>query len=254
MRRKRKKQLAEALAHARGNGGDTRDGGLALYDQSSDLLQVLRPGLTEGIRRLVARLEATEKGAIPGVLGVTSALSGEGVTFVSRGLGAVIANDMGRSIVVVELNWARPVSPTSGIGIAQVLTGEATLKEALRPTVIDGFDLLSAGVSSVAQRPVLARSAALVQVINELQSLYEHVVLDLPAVLATSDALTLAGRAEAVALVVRQGITGEPQVKRALSELDHIALLGVIINQWSSPIPKRLLAGLSPWIDAANGG
>lgn len=235
--------------------GDTGDGGLAIFDESGTLLQRSPPAVTAGVRRLVARLEAVERGAMPQIVAITSTLSGEGVTFVSRSLGAVLANDLGKSVVVVELDWALPSDPSeSHVGLAQVLSGGSTLDSALVRTGIPGLRLLPAGSTSVSQRPLLARCEALGETIAELRSRFKHIVLDLPAVLATSDALTLATHADAVALVVQQGVTSEPQIKRALSELEHLTVLGVIINQWSSRIPSRILAALSPWVDADNQG
>ena len=251
--RLRKKNDRTKIETARENAGQTGDGGMAIFEKSGTLVQIAPPAVNDGIRRLVTRLEAGGTGGVPRLLALTSALSGEGVTYVSRALGAVIANDLGRSVAVVELNWARPAAlPDREVGVAQVLTGSATLDEALVGTIVPNLELLSAGVTSLSQRPALARGEALSALIAELGARYEHVVFDLPAVLATSDALTLAGHAEAVSLVVRQGVTAEPQVKRALSELDHLSVLGVIINRWATPVPKRILAALSPWTDAVD--
>jgi len=250
--RKKNKERLRILAVARENGGATGDGGLAVLGQSgTELLHFSSPETSEGIRRLVARLEASESGNIPDVIGVASALTGEGVTFVSRALGGVIANDLCRSVVVVETNWANPTG-SEGLGLSDVLTGRVSLDEALVPTIVDHLQFLHAGATTFNERPVLVRSEALAKTIADLRTRFKHIIIDLPAVLATSDALTLATHADGVVLVVQQGVTAEPQVVRALSELEHLNVLGVVLNRWSTRVPNRVLAAIAPWNDATD--
>ena len=47
-------------------------------------------------------------GGLPNRVAMTSALKGEGVSYVTRSLAAVIAYDTDRSVVVVDTNWRRP--------------------------------------------------------------------------------------------------------------------------------------------------
>ncbi len=63
------------------------------------------------------------------------------------------------------------------------------------------------------------------------------VLLDMPAVLAASEALTLAENIGGIAVVVNQGVTTEEQIKSALEELSGLPVLGVILNRSSSKVP-----------------
>ena len=74
----------------------------------------------------------------------------------------------------------------------------------------------------------------------ELSELFDHVLLDMPAVLAASEALPLAEHIGGIALVVNQGITSEEQIKSALEELNGLPVLGVILNRSSSRVPAMI--------------
>ena len=86
----------------------------------------------------------------------------------------------------------------------------------------------------------MAGSRALEQVIEDLASRFDHVLLDMPPVLASSDAIKLAQLGDAYMLVVRQGVTSERQIEAALHQLDGNESLGVVLNRVESKVPKTL--------------
>ena len=102
------------------------------------------------------------------------------------------------------------------------------------------LSLVPAGEVPVARRPALAGSKALVAVLDELEERFDHLLLDLPPVLASSEAMNLSQLADSYVLVVQQGVTAESQVEAALEELQGGEALGVILNRFDSRIPKRL--------------
>ena len=105
--------------------------------------------------------------------------------------------------------------------------------------------ILPAGHATLAERTVLAKSTSLADLLDVLETKFDHLVIDVPPVLTTSEAPMLAGLAEAYILVVRQGVTAEHQVQSALNELRHLTALGVVLNRASSHVPKRILHLLS---------
>jgi Mrp family chromosome partitioning ATPase len=66
------------------------------------------------------------------------------------------------------------------------------------------------------------------------------VILDIPALLANSDAIALASLADAGFLVVRQGITPIALIKQALDEIKHLSMLGIVMNQTYFHTPRWL--------------
>ncbi len=217
------------------------DGRLTLLDEAGEIIQVAPAPVTESLRYMLARLRLGDGGELPERLGLTSAIRGEGVTFISRALAMVLTNDAAKRVCVVDLNWWAPSNwPTdeTQLGVADILRDGVDLDQAMVATGNPGLHLLPAGATTPTERPTLARSAELDKLFVALSEEVDHVIVDLPAVHATSEALTLAENCRSIAMVVGQGITPDSQVKSALDELKGISILGVILNRSYSKIPR----------------
>jgi len=231
------------------------DGSLSLVTEDGTTLHVAAPTVTESMRYMVARLR-TADAEIPHTIGVTSTIAGEGTTYIARSLALVLANDVARRVCLVDLNWWSPSpwgdAPAELPGMADVIRDGMPLEDMLLTTTTPNLSVLPAGVATPAERPPFANSPEVNKAILELSAQFDHVVLDLPALTATSEALGLAEASGAVAFVVDQGVTPEPQVKAAIEELQGVTMLGVILNRGTSKIPgmiKRRIPGAPslPW-------
>jgi len=123
-------------------------------------------------------------------------------------------------------------------GLAAVLMGNATLDEALIQTALPNLMLLPAGNLPPAQRPAMARHDTLKACIKQLSRRFDHILLDVPAILGTSDAIALASLSTACCVVIRQGVTPVSQVRRALDDVKHLSMLGVVLNQARMSLPS----------------
>lgn len=203
------------------------------------------PGPVVGsYRRMLARLLRVDP--LPPRLTLLATLREEGVTYSALALGAVLAADTAASVCVVELNWYWPgqqalLTEVTSPGLAAVLAGEAALAEALVQTDRPNLALLPAGEMGVEKRPFATRSAALKQTLDQLSRQFDHLLLDIPAILATSDAIPLASLGDGACLVIKQGVTTIENSKRALDDIAHLNILGVILNQFTVKTPKLLL-------------
>jgi Mrp family chromosome partitioning ATPase len=199
-------------------------------------------------------------GGIPRIIALSSALRGEGVTYTTLAFGATLASDLNARICVVDLNWWAPsllgqLVPAAGSasvqksftggsrpGLAQVLLNKLALDDALVTTDKPNLTLLPAGELSAELRPTLARSDALRELLDELAGRYDHLLLDVPAILATSDAISLISLSDACVLVVRHGITPVQSVKQALDDVRNHRMLGVVLNQVTIRTPRWIRA------------
>jgi Mrp family chromosome partitioning ATPase len=166
------------------------------------------------------------------------------VTYVARSLAAVVAYDTPASIAVVDLNWRRPPRPDQDgeqpVGLADAVEEGVPIEGVIMPTSNPRLSLVPAGVIPVARRPAVASSPALATALDELELRFDHLLLDLPPVLASSEAMNLSRLADAYVLVVQQGATSEAQVEAALEEMRGGESLGVILNRYDTHIPRRL--------------
>ena len=246
---KREAVVQARLRAAQLSGGDTGDGGLAIVALDRGLLHWASPEIVAGIRLMLARLQAHEKGLLPTRLTLTSALDGEGVTFVGLSLASLLAHDSCYRTCFVDLNWWTPskVNIEGQSGIADVIKGDATLDQVLIQTINPLLSVVPAGHVPPTERSLLAKRPELRDLLDDLGAQFDHLVLDLPAVLSTSDAIVLASLADRYALVVRHGVTTSEQVQAVLEELRHLSSLGLILNQVHSSIPRPLLRRIEPW-------
>lgn len=228
-----------------------------------DELNIFPAEVLTSLRRMLT-LQLYQQ-SLPRSMSVVAALRREGVTFTTLAMGALLASDMAARVCAVDLNWefsalfdqcqngfARPPAPRRDSpkpaaappprpGIAEVLSGALELDEATTPTVLPSFHVLGPGQIPQQRWSLIARSQELRALIEELGQRYDYVLLDVPALLHTSDAIALASLGEACCLVVRQGVTPTSMVKSALDELKHKRMFGVILNRVQIHTPKLLL-------------
>ena len=202
------------------------------------------------MRRLISRID--RNGEIPARLAFVAALRQEGVSYVSQAFATTMAYDFETSVCLVDLNWWWPSElsikvSASSRGIGAILSGKTTLKEAIVRTGNPNLTILPAGELNINERALFSRSVALNDTIADLTSRYDHLVLDIPAVLASNDAIPLASLSEACCLVIHQGITPIADVKSALRDLDHIPQLGVVMNKFHLAVPRIMQRFVYPY-------
>jgi Mrp family chromosome partitioning ATPase len=186
------------------------------------------------------------------VLGITSAIAGEGKTTIASGFAAALAEDdallgFGRepaTTLLVECNaGAAPRDPRlasrPGPGLIEALRGECTLDNAIRETAVEGLFVLPLG-EPAHNFPLAIRTAMLPDVIAQLRPRFGLIVLDMPAVLNNTDTQVLARLTDQVLLVVRSGVTPSKLVRQALDELGEERVLGVVLNDSRPDLPSWL--------------
>ncbi len=202
------------------------------------------PGeVVESLRQLGSRLGRA--GELPRRLALVAALRGEGVTYLSRALAATIAYDTSASVCWVDLNWwwssPFPECDTHSKGLADVISKEITIEEAVCSTGWPNLAYLPAGTLAPESRPVVARSKDLKRAIDYLGRQYDHLILDIPAVLATSDAVHLANLGTTCCLVILHGVTFIEDTRRALDEIEHLPVMGTALNQVYYKTPRQIV-------------
>lgn len=217
---------------------------LSLKTQNGAAIYRISYSAVKHYRHMVTRIMRDRD--FPKRLAVVSALREEGVTYTSLALATTIAHDLERSVCVVDLNWWWPsrtmrILRDSSPGLSSVLYGEANLENVLVHTTDPNLTLLPAGDLFPAQRPVIARGKPLHEQIQRLSEQFDHLILDIPAVLATSDAVPLASLGTDCCMVVRQGVSNSTSTGRALDEISHLSVVGVVMNQVKIATPSWLL-------------
>ena len=189
----------------------------------------------EAIRGLRASLLDSRSSTQPKVILVTSATAGEGKSTVAINLASVLAQH--GNTCLVEGDLRRPmIELAMGLrataGIVEVLSGRATLQEALiTETGVPGLSVLP--VKSLPNNPAdLLSSEQMEQVLTTLRKSFDYVVIDSPPIIPFSDPRSLALLADGVILVSRYGSTTRRAITRGAEILNQMQapLLGVVLN------------------------
>jgi capsular exopolysaccharide synthesis family protein len=169
------------------------------------------------------------------LLCVTSPGPGEGKTTTAANLAITLAQQ-GTRTLLVDADLRRPLvhralSLVQEPGLTDILVGTAMLREAVRPNVAPGLDVLPAGALPPNPSELLG-SAAMHRLLDQLRAEYEAVVFDSPPSLAVTDATVLGASADAVILVLRAGETEERAAQQAVEQMRrvHARVAGVVLN------------------------
>lgn len=176
-------------------------------------------------------------------VGCTSAIGGEGKTFVATMLATSLANDTDQGVVLAECNWKHPtLHQWFGIpatpGIAEWQRGECAEGDMCHQ-VSDNLVVLPAGDG---QRDAvkLLRRFRQEPLRNLLGGSREFLIIDLPPITTTAYGVLAASLVETLLLVVHAGVTPQGAVTDTCSRLNGLPVQGLILNQIESRIPRWL--------------
>jgi polysaccharide biosynthesis transport protein len=192
----------------------------------------------ESIQSLRLALRHAGLGRDVKVLQLTSALPGEGKSTVAVNLARAAAL-CGDCVLLIDADLRRPsvaasLSLPASPGLAEVLSGEATVENAVMRDNFSGLDLL-AGDTPVSGSEALAllSSRELTSLIERARVAYDFVIIDSAPLLPVADPRVLVGQVDGVALVVASELTARSAVQAALQETPGIEskILGVVMNR-----------------------
>jgi Mrp family chromosome partitioning ATPase len=173
-------------------------------------------------------------------LGFTSAVSGEGKTFLARLTAAVAAHDNDGPTTLLECAWDHPslhdqfgISPTPGL--AEWLRGECS-EEDIRYQVGENLFVIPAG-NAKEDAIKLLRQLHRGGLSHLRTTEDELLIVDLPPILTTGYGALAASLVEALMVVVRAGMTPNQLIKDTCEHLKDLPVEGLILNQTSSRIP-----------------
>lgn len=191
--------------------------------------------LAEGIRNLRTAVLLSNIDRPPKTIMLTSSLPGEGKSTTCILL-AYLTVQMGKSAIIVDCDIRRPTLHNTfgvhdGPDIIAALDGSAPLHKVIREDHETGLHILPA-IRSASQAADILSSRRFTQLIEDLQSRYDLVLLDTPPALLVSDAAVVGKYADATVYVVRWDKTPREaalQGMRQLSELG-INLSGTVLS------------------------
>lgn len=171
---------------------------------------------------------------------VTSALPGEGKTFVSINLAISLAMELGRTVLLVDADVARPsvlsrLALAQAAGLLDVLAGPSVQPaDVMLRTNIDNLTILPAGTPR-GQATELLASDAMNRLLDELASRFADRVLifDAPPLLPSTESRVLATHMGQIVVVVEADRTGHKSVAQALATVQACPVVLPLLNKIS---------------------
>ena len=191
----------------------------------------------EALRSLRSTLKFALLEARGGAILITGPTQGVGKTFIAANFAYLLALK-GARVLLVDADMRRLGLrryfhlATVRKGLAEVLSGDATLDEAIVGSGFDRLDILPAGSRTPPNPAELLERPAFVEALDEVNRRYDYVIIDSPPVLPVSDSVTIAQVCGAVFVVSRSEVTNGRQLVEAMSRLNHagVKVSGQVFN------------------------
>jgi capsular exopolysaccharide synthesis family protein len=166
---------------------------------------------------------------------VTSAIAGEGKTFVATNLAQAIARERDRKVLLIDgdLRSARlhlPLGAPLSPGLSEYLRDEATEAEIIQHGQEGSLCFIAAGNGVGSNASELLSNGRLQKLLDRIAPLFDWVIVDSPPCVAISDSLVLADHCDGVLLVVRATSTPLALAQKACQELKGRNVIGVVLN------------------------
>ena len=189
-------------------------------------------GFSESIRVLKQRvkLNATTNGIK--IIGMTSAVEGEGKTTISYNLARSLSTT-GKKVILVDTDLNKRSiqavlnrkNQVENVGISEIITGKLQINECIN-SVSDTFDVLFAGSEQVkfVKRDYIA-------IFEYLRTYYDYVIVDMPAC-GTAESASLADFCDGLLFTIKWNSTDRNRILNAIKYLafSDTSIIGYILN------------------------
>lgn len=207
------------------------------------------PAFAESLRTILAALVARrQRQATPVVLGVTSALGGEGKTVVAANLAVMLAESRHRTILLdADLRRAsltRLLAPVGAAGWQDHVDGSAKLEDLVLVDPDSGLHVLpTERVVAVGAPDMLLGTDPMAALLAELRQHYSFIILDLPASLPYADTQLLRPHVDGMVLVAAWGTTDRRALAQCMGRRasDNDRVVGVVLNKTPAKVAKKMI-------------
>jgi capsular exopolysaccharide synthesis family protein len=165
----------------------------------------------------------------------TSSVAGEGKTFNAINTGTILAKTK-KKVVLVDLDLHKPKQANAfnlmnDTGVTSYLVGKAKLNEIIKDTPIENLQVVLTGPRTP-NASELILDPMLEEMINELKTMYDYVILDTPPVGLLSDALALMKFSDLNVYVLKAGFSKKDfvDIAHTIVEKNNVKHLVFLLN------------------------
>ncbi|HNP78075.1 MAG TPA: polysaccharide biosynthesis tyrosine autokinase, partial [Cyclobacteriaceae bacterium] len=190
--------------------------------------------VSEAIRTLRTNLDFFTSSETNKIIVISSTVSGEGKSFLAMNLGGILAMS-NKKVILLDLDMrkakeilhARVTDPSKGI--STLLIHKTTLEESITKTDMAGFDYIPSGPHPPNPSELLL-SKAFEDLLAELRTRYDYIVIDTPPVGLVTDGIMAMKRADLSIYVVRANYSRKEFLSNlerivSINKLSHVAVV-----------------------------
>jgi succinoglycan biosynthesis transport protein ExoP len=181
------------------------------------------------------------------VIGIVSALPGEGKTTIAATFAAFVAKGGARTLLIDGDLRNPSMSNTLGYknkpGLLDLVANKPSVQDLLIHDLKYKFDFLPSSTEiKPANSSDVLTSPAVKQMLKSVTNDYDYVLVDLPPILAVVDVRAAAHLFDAFILVVEWGSTSTEDVVRAVASSNSFSerLIGTVLNKADVEVMRRL--------------
>lgn len=181
--------------------------------------------ISESFRRLQNNLIYSNPDSKMRSIMFTSSAKGEGKTTTISNLAVVLA-EAGYETLIVDTDFRRPnlhkmFGTNKKPGFMEVLFDDVKIEEAIEKTISPGLSILSVG-RKPPNASVITQSRAFLELIKQLESQYDFLLIDTPPFGIITDASAMLSKADGVVVITKFGETTEVQLSQTLEQLHRM--------------------------------
>ncbi|WP_019026759.1 polysaccharide biosynthesis tyrosine autokinase [Colwellia piezophila] len=189
----------------------------------------------EALRSLRTSLHFAMIEAKNNVIAISGPSPGVGKSFISANLGAVLAQS-GQKVLIIDADMRKGyLQKQFGLvwenGLSDYLSGQQSLEQVTKKTNVEGLSIITRGQVPPNPSELLMR-ARFSDLIAEIKTQYDIILIDTPPILAVTDPAIVGGHAGTTLLVTRfgQNTVKEIDYARQRFEQNGIDVKGVVFN------------------------
>jgi capsular exopolysaccharide synthesis family protein len=189
----------------------------------------------EAYRILRTNIEFNRRNANANCITVVSGGAGEGKSTTLTNLAFVCAQG-GYNVLLIDADLRRPrlhtlFDTSNAVGLTNYLTTDVQLEDVVLKTPVDNLYFLPSGVLPADSAGIL-NSQRMSDLIADVKSRFDLVLIDSPPILGVSDASVLANEADMTIIVVQHRKLPKQMLQRVKQAVDNVGgnVLGVVLN------------------------
>lgn len=199
--------------------------------------------VSEAYRAIRTNIQFAGAGKSIKLISFTSATPGEGKSTTISNLACAMAQD-GKKVLLIDCDMRKPVQHKKfGLknhGLSNYIATGESFSSVVNREVFPNLDVLTSGPVTPNPSELLG-SPKMEDLLKSVANQYDYVLIDMPPILAVTDAAVLGSKVDGVIVVVASGANAPEDMKQSKQRLLQSGsnILGVVLNK----MPQRKSSG-----------